>query len=232
MRTDTELRILSEFEPAFEQVLEPGDVLYLPPGLPHWGVALEDCMTYSIGFHAPSYSDMLTDWCQFRLEHIDPGLCFRDPPLESGAARGLIGDAAFDAAEKILGQLLAATAEDRRRWFGRLVTQTKPHLGIEPREPELDSPEFQRQLVERTPLHRHPFVRLAWADLNPRTSVLFVNGLAYDLPSGRRGFILALAQHPVLHQGFIAEWLNYPDCVDLITNLYNAGYLNFHDESV
>jgi 50S ribosomal protein L16 3-hydroxylase len=231
LRSDTELRILSEFEPEFDLVLEPGDVLYLPPGVPHWGVALEDCLTYSIGFHAPSYTEMLTDWCQFQLDKIDQGAYFRDPPIASNAPRAEISDAAFTVAERALEQMLATNSTDRRRWFGRLITQVKPHLAIDPRTPEVDKLDFKRQLVERTPLHRHPYARLAFADLDSQTTALFVNGHSYELPIRHRGFVLALANNQILHHGFLAEWLDYPDCVDLITGLYNAGYLDFDDES-
>lgn len=231
LRPDTELGILSEFDPEIDVVLEPGDMLYLPPGVAHWGMALEDCMTYSIGFHAPSYAEMLADWCSQRLERLEPPAYFRDPPIDPAAEHGLISDEAFDRAEQILQGSLASTPEEQRLWFGRLVTQTKTHLAIEPRDARLEPVEFHRQLLERTPLLRHPFVKAAFADLNSRTTALFVNGQAYELPVRFRGFVLALNQNRVLHHGYLAEWLNYPDCKDLITQLYNAGYLDFDDES-
>ncbi len=228
---DSELRILSDFEPECDVVLEPGDVLYLPPGMPHWGTAVDDCITYSIGFHAPSYSEMLADWCEQRLDQVDPEVCFRDPPIDPAAPQGLIADSAFDVADRILDELLTSTREDRRRWFGRLATQTKPHLFIEPREVELQTLEFQRQLVERTPLQRHPYAKLAFADLDGQTTALFVSGHAFELSVRHRGFVLALVHNRVLHQGFLAEWLEYPDCIELITDLYNAGYFGFENES-
>ena len=49
-----ELAILQHFQPDQDVVLNPGDILYLPPGYAHHGVALERCMTYSIGFRAPT----------------------------------------------------------------------------------------------------------------------------------------------------------------------------------
>lgn len=232
LRTDTELRILSEFEPEFDLVLEPGDLLYLPPGVPHWGIALEDCLTYSIGFHAPSYAEMLADWCQFQSDKIDQGAYFRDPPVASTAPRAQISDTAFGVAEQVLEELLTTNSADRRRWFGRLVTQVKPHLLIEPREPKTDALDFQRQLVERTPLHHHPYARMAFADLDSQTTALFVNGRSFELSAGHRGFVQALAHNRILHQGFLAEWLGYPDCVNLIADLYNTGYLEFDDESM
>lgn len=56
---DLELRIMRDFQVEQEWVLEPGDMLYLPPNVPHYGVALDQCMTYSVGFRAPTQADML-----------------------------------------------------------------------------------------------------------------------------------------------------------------------------
>lgn len=56
---ELDLRILEQFDPDQEWVLNPGDVLYLPPHIPHHGVALNECMTYSIGFRAPSQHGLL-----------------------------------------------------------------------------------------------------------------------------------------------------------------------------
>jgi 50S ribosomal protein L16 3-hydroxylase len=59
LRTDTQLRILKRFTTREEFVLEPGDLLYVPPGIAHWGTAVGECMTYSIGFRAPSEVELL-----------------------------------------------------------------------------------------------------------------------------------------------------------------------------
>ncbi|HEX7768542.1 MAG TPA: cupin domain-containing protein, partial [Dokdonella sp.] len=56
-RDDVELKLLSTFTPTHDWVLEPGDMLYLPPGVPHHGVARGACMTFSIGMRAPSQAE-------------------------------------------------------------------------------------------------------------------------------------------------------------------------------
>ena len=75
------LKILSRFEPDREWVLEPGDMLYLPPKWAHDGVALGPCMTYSVGFRAPSRHELL---CAFLADAADcppdgPDARYRDP---------------------------------------------------------------------------------------------------------------------------------------------------------
>jgi 50S ribosomal protein L16 3-hydroxylase len=56
------LRILSSFETTEDWLVAPGDVLYLPPGVAHWGSADGDCMTYSLGFRAPQRQELLAEW--------------------------------------------------------------------------------------------------------------------------------------------------------------------------
>ncbi|QPF31063.1 cupin domain-containing protein [Acinetobacter lwoffii] len=53
------LKLLPEIEVNFDEVLAPGDLLYVPPGLAHYGVAEDDCLTYSFGFRMPNVSDMM-----------------------------------------------------------------------------------------------------------------------------------------------------------------------------
>lgn len=67
------LAILRRFEPTSEWVLAPGDMLYLPPGIPHLGMALDDdCMTWSIGFRAPAWRDVVGAFFEERLESVGP----------------------------------------------------------------------------------------------------------------------------------------------------------------
>ena len=55
-RDDVELKLLRQFDPDHEWLLGPGDMLYLPPGVPHHGVAEDACLTFSVGMRAPSAS--------------------------------------------------------------------------------------------------------------------------------------------------------------------------------
>ena len=85
-----DLRLLADFTPTAEYWLEPGDMLYLPPGIAHDGVAVgDDCMTYSIGFRAPACSELISDWADHVASQLpqddrytDPGLRLQDNPGE------------------------------------------------------------------------------------------------------------------------------------------------------
>jgi 50S ribosomal protein L16 3-hydroxylase len=76
------LKILANFQAEQEFVLEPGDMLYLPPHYAHDGVAVGECMTYSIGFRAPAYQELGEAFLQFMADSIDLPGRYADPALE------------------------------------------------------------------------------------------------------------------------------------------------------
>ena len=76
------LKILANFEPQQEFLLEAGDMLYLPPHYAHDGVAEGECMTYSIGFRSPSYQELGEAFLQFMADSIDLPGRYEDPQLE------------------------------------------------------------------------------------------------------------------------------------------------------
>ncbi|MGX9220600.1 ribosomal protein uL16 3-hydroxylase [Massilia varians] len=76
------LKILANFEAEEEFVLEPGDMLYLPPHYAHDGVAEGECMTYSIGFRSPSFQEMGEAFLQFMADSIDLPGRYADPDLQ------------------------------------------------------------------------------------------------------------------------------------------------------
>jgi 50S ribosomal protein L16 3-hydroxylase len=85
LRPGLDLSVLRRFEAEHEWVLDPGDVLYLPPGVAHHGVALTDCLTYSIGFRAPSQTAVLASLLQRLVENAPREQLYSDRclPLQS-----------------------------------------------------------------------------------------------------------------------------------------------------
>ena len=94
-REDAEIKLLRTFTPTHEWLLDPGDMLYLPPGVPHHGVAVGECLTYSIGMRAPSLAEMLFDFAETFAEMLPEELRFSDPDLAPTTNFGEIDAAAF-----------------------------------------------------------------------------------------------------------------------------------------
>lgn len=123
LRTDTQLKILKEFSQTESWVLEPGDILYLPPCIAHHGVAQGECMTYSLGFRAPTGGEMLDD---LATEVLSQGAkyFYQDPPLTPAMASDKIDPAFIDQARALLGNLLNDDAM-LADWFAHYMTRPK-----------------------------------------------------------------------------------------------------------
>jgi 50S ribosomal protein L16 3-hydroxylase len=103
------LKILSRFSPEMEWTLEPGDMLYLPPGWGHDGVALGECMTCSIGFRAPTQDEVAVGVLQRMLDGLDASETsrrFRDPARPATAHPGRIPDDLTAFAEQAVSRLV------------------------------------------------------------------------------------------------------------------------------
>ncbi|CAM9796798.1 unnamed protein product [Heterosigma akashiwo] len=127
---DLDVRVLRGWAPDRAWVLRPGDMLYLPPRVPHRGVSLDDqCMTYSVGFRAPGERELLAlfvDHVGQRLvsEHALVG----DPDLQLQANPGQVAPAAVARCRAVVRDAVLRGLEEPgffERWLGKLVSQTK-----------------------------------------------------------------------------------------------------------
>ena len=121
---NTELKILEQFKPLDEWVLEPGDMLYLPPKIAHHGLAIGDCTTFSVGFRAPAATEMLDDLATELLTGIVAPNHLTDPPLTPAMAVDNIPDAYI----KRVKNLLLETLDDDAllaQWFAQFMTAPK-----------------------------------------------------------------------------------------------------------
>ncbi len=117
---DIDLRIMQSFTAEEEWVLEPGDMLYLPPDIPHYGMARGECMTYSIGFRAPSRADLLEDLLGHILEQPAMQERFRDPKRSLQADPSTLAEADLER----LTEFVLAALPDRaaiRAWLAETL---------------------------------------------------------------------------------------------------------------
>jgi 50S ribosomal protein L16 3-hydroxylase len=124
-RMGVPVKILTEWEPEHRWILEPGDMLYVPPRVGHSGVAVgEDCMTCSVGFRAPSHRDILLDFPEYIGETLSEEIRYADPGLVPQANPGQITSEAVKNVQKILTQYIE-DHDTLAQWFGRYMTSPK-----------------------------------------------------------------------------------------------------------
>ncbi|KRA15718.1 ribosomal protein uL16 3-hydroxylase [Pseudomonas sp. Root569] len=221
-----DLRILAEFEESAEWVLEPGDMLYLPPRLAHFGIAEDDCMTYSVGFRAPSAAEVLTHFTDFLSQYLTDEERYTDADAQPVSDPHQIQVDALDR----LKSLLAEHMSDERMlltWFGQFMT--------EPRYPELVAGEelgeedFISSLQDGAILVRNPSARLAWSEVDDDV-LLFASGQSRYLPGKLRELLKLVCSADALHSENLSVWLADEDGRDLLCELVKQGSLGFADE--
>lgn len=210
------LKILSEFEPEVEYVLEPGDMLYLPPGWAHDGIAEGECMTYSIGFRSPERDEMarelllrLTDEPECEL-NTHP-VVYRDPQQEAVTHPGAIPPGLHEFARAALARALAQPLALERA-LGEYLSEPKANVWFEP-GPEGEMLQALR-LDKRT--------RMLYDDKH-----IFINGESYRA-SGRDATLMRrLADARRLSSKELARASD--EALELIASWCDAGWA--HSES-
>lgn len=220
-----DLRLLANFEPTAEWILDPGDILYVPPGVPHNGIAVgDDCMTYSIGFRAPSRGELIAGWTQYlagELEdddrYADPGLSVQENPGEIsrealGRLREMVAERVLDAAGFV-------------RWFGEYSTAPKSHdIDWRPERP-LTLEDVRSGVAARIPVLRNPASRFAFVALAAGSLNLFVDGRTYPCSPSAASLAGRLCAGPRLELG--EEALESEEGLALLMELVNRGSVAF-----
>ena len=173
-RDDVELKLLREFAPTHDWILEPGDALYLPPGVPHEGTAIGECTTISIGMRAPSQAELLLDFSEFLAEPLGEERRFSDPDLRPARAAGEIDAAALARVCAALPHFSNVDNSTLLRWFGAFITRYRSGHSAIPAARPLTAAQLAAKLP-RARLLRNPFSRFAWAR-HGRGALLFVAG--------------------------------------------------------
>ena len=130
--TGTPLKILQDFRSSQHWVLNPGDILYLPPCIAHHGIAEDDgCITYSVGFRSPTAGELLDDLATEVISR-GGGSYFRDPPLTPDMATDSIHPAFIGQVQQLLLDTLNDSSQ-LEAWFASYMTRCKyPHLENDP----------------------------------------------------------------------------------------------------
>ena len=138
------LKILERFESSEAWVLEAGDMLYLPPGVAHHGIAETECLTWSVGFRAPTDAEWASAFLDFLHERLTLKGQYRDPGLKAPRHAGEVPAAMVAHAARALGRIRWSEA-DVREFAGRYLSEPKPHVVMEPPRRPMPRARFEAQ---------------------------------------------------------------------------------------
>jgi len=213
------LKLLARFEPTESWLLEPGDMLYVPPGWGHEGVADGECMSFSIGFRAPSRHEFLSAF----LSAASDSPAGSDPRFSD---RGRIaarrpGELPADLVAQLQtwARTWQPTASEIDRFIGCYLTEPAPSVWFEGPGRPLSETAFTRAITAHG-LRLDRCSRMAW-----RGTRLFINGESIETQAGARRWLRRLADDRSLSPADAGAALGHAALADLLRDWYEAGWL-------
>lgn len=214
LAADAPLKILHDFRPEQEWVLEPGDMLYLPPGYAHNGVAKDDCMTYSVGFRAPNHQELATQFLLYMQDNISIDGMYSDPDVRLQSHPSRISRDMLRQIGTALNKI-KWSKDDVERFTGMYLTEPKPHVFFTPPSHPMSQREFDFWA-------RKGNVKL---DLKSRMLCsgknIFLNGDRYTAETTTRKLSEQLADHFILQE--VEEYDD--ETLALLYEWYTYGYV-------
>jgi 50S ribosomal protein L16 3-hydroxylase len=224
------LRILKNFETAQEWLVEAGDMLYLPPHLAHWGIAVsegkEDCMTYSIGFRAPKNQELATEFLGFMQDQLNQekltlsGI-YQDADLSLQIHAAEIGRSMIGKVSEILQKIQWSDA-DVAEFLGTYLSDPKAEVVFEANK-KISIRVFTEKLAKQG------------LSLDLKTQMLFfgdtffINGETATLSGASANTLKIFADNRQLNISDLISSASEPTYATLIQMLYNwylAGYIH------
>ena len=217
------IRLLKKFKPTHRWVLEPGDILYLPPRFPHHGIAQGDrCMTISVGFRAPSIHEIVNGVANNVLSHTDEGLRYSDPDLKPQAP-GEISHASISKIKQLLREQILSD-ERIEDWLGRYVSETYPDVKLSRSRKPLSAADVRDKIrcahrVVRTEGARFAFI----ANRSLKGITFFADSERFELQGKAAQLGQALANSVSVSAEVVERYLGDAKACTLLVQLLQRG---------
>lgn len=214
------LKILQNFTSTETFVLEPGDMLYLPPHYAHDGVAVgPSCITYSIGFRAPTYQELGEAFLDFMVETIDLPGRYADPDLAPTACSAEISKVMLRRITDELNKV-RFTEDDIAVFLGQYLSEPKASVFFDPPTKEYSPTAFTRAIGKHG------------VELSRKTQMLycgrtiFINGESFDASGADKTLLAKLANARRLDSAALKEASN--DLRESLYLWYQDGWLRLN----
>ncbi|HYH40733.1 MAG TPA: cupin domain-containing protein, partial [Burkholderiales bacterium] len=208
------LKLLRDFKPEREWTLVAGDVLYLPPNCAHDGVALDECITYSVGFRAPGAQELAVSFLEFLEDRLELPGRYADPGLEPTEHPGRIPADMLERISRTLDQLRWQES-DVAEFVGRYQTEPKSNVVFRRPRRKLGPARFA-QRAAASGVRLAPASRMLFHDAR-----LFMNGEAVEARPRAARVLAKLADARELAPPLALD----PQALQLLYDWYSAGYI-------
>jgi len=227
---DLDVRMLQRFDPDEDWVLEPGDMLYLPPRIPHLGGGVDAYKTYSIGFRAPHQKELAAAFAADLTERSDRALRYADPDLNRSGEPGEI-DAGTLARVRATLDRIDHGDDTLAAWFGRFATKPKRKRAEPKGEPEWTAEKLRAAFADPGfRLKRSAPGRFAHYRHADGVVSVFVGGDGYRLSDEETTFGPLVTGAGHLDSDTLGEFLRNKRLMEWIAGWIHHGYLFVADD--
>ena len=208
------LKILKHFKPEQEWVLAPGDMLYLPPHYAHNGIAEDDCMTYSIGFRAPTHQELAEQFLVYLQDRICMDGMYADPLLKPQRHPAEISADMLCQVQHVI-EKIQWNKRDIADFLGSYLSEPKPHIFFDPPTKPLSQARFEQGIQTRG------------VSLSPKSQMLchgntvFINGAAHTVNKDVYKLLRTLADARQINATDNVP----PQALELLYQSYLDGYI-------
>lgn len=223
---DSPLRILRDFQISQDLTLDPGDILYLPPNVAHWGTAIGECMTWSVGMRGDSDAELVAAWLeQLPLHAGRPHL--RDSLDSATQTPSLVTETDLEHTLTTMAHTLPRDTPAFRRWLGCHLTEPKPGFEILPGE-VVPEPSLEQRFLDGSELRRHPWARFALIRVDAENMALCCQGEAVEYPMKALDTLNTICRYRHLSSASFAA-RDIAQARKLIPGLVRRGWLYFDE---
>ena len=219
---DLPIRIIKDFRPTQEWLLHPGDMLYLPPQWAHDGVAVGECMTFSVGFRTPTAQELGEQFLSFLQERLSLPGRYSDPDLKMPRHPAEISSAMVDQVERMLSGIRwnRTTVRD---FLGASLTEPKANVFFDPPAPPLTIARFAAA-SKRKGVVLAPASQLLFSG-----NQFYLNGEDWTMPAHVKPLMRKLANRRILKirqtRGVTPARHVIDDTISLLYEAYCDGFL-------
>lgn len=217
------LKILRDFQPEHDWILEPGDMLYLPPDWAHDGTAEGECMTWSIGFRTAPAQELAAQFLDFLQDHLADNSTitgrYADPDLQRQEHPGEISEAMVRKVSELL-RLIQWDEALVRDFLGASLSEPKAHVFFDAPEPTLSLAAFGKR-VKKDGLHLDARSRMLFAQ-----GAFYLNGETVVAPPESHAALISLADLRELRASTLAQEAANTPLFECLYDWYECGFLH------
>jgi 50S ribosomal protein L16 3-hydroxylase len=221
----SDLRQIDDFDPIISEILLPGDIIYIPPGFPHNGVALEECLNYSIGFRAPSQQEMLSSLADYAIDNSLFTTRYTDSIITPRLFSGEIKKQEAASFKALLQQVL--DSDHFSDWLGCFLSQNQAMQRFEEGQHEqFSQDEIGEMLDNGTTFVRQLTIKAVCVEASKGSNhrlTYYIEGQSFCVPASENIMVESFLNSPEWTSKENNNYHNSLFFIQLVTTLVKAG---------